>query len=49
MLLEKSRKMAPEGKERLSQSRNNALLWTCLVVKGKSDTVRTTWPRNLEC
>jgi len=27
MLLEKSREIAPEGIKRLSQSKNNALLW----------------------
>ena len=39
MLLEKSREIAPEGMKRLSQSRNNAQLWMCLMVKIKSDVV----------
>ena len=33
---ETSREIAPEGMKRLSQSRNNAQLWMCLVVKVKS-------------
>ena len=40
MLLEKSGDIAPEGMKRLSQSRNNAQLWLCLVVKVKSDAVK---------
>ena len=40
MLLEKSREIAPEGMKRLSQSRNNAQLWMCLMVKVKSDAVK---------
>ena len=40
MLLEKSRETAPEVMKRVSQSRNNAQLWTCLVVKVKSDAVK---------
>ena len=40
MLLEKSTEIAPEGKKRLSQSRNNTQLWMCLVVKLKSDAVK---------
>ena len=39
MLLE-NREIAPEGMKRLSQSRNNAQLWLCLVVKVKSDAVK---------
>ena len=39
-LLEKSREIAPEGMKRLSQSRNNAQLWMCLMVKVKSDAVK---------
>ena len=42
ILLEKSREIGPEGMKRLSQSRNKAQLWMCLVVKVKSDTVRNT-------
>ena len=40
MLLEKSRDIAPESKKRLTQSRNNAQLWMCLVVKVKFDAVK---------
>ena len=40
MLLEKSREIAPEGMKRPSQSRNDAQLWMCLVVKVKSDAVK---------
>ena len=48
MLLEKSREIAPEGMKRLNQSRNDAQLWMYLVVKVKSDAVRTILHRNLE-
>jgi len=40
MLLEKSGEMVPEGMKRLSQSRKQAQLWMCLVVKVKSDTLK---------
>ena len=40
MLLEKNEETAPEGMKSLSQSRNNAQLWICLVVKVKSDAVK---------
>ena len=40
ILLEKSGEIAPEGIKRLSESRNNAQLWLCLVVKVKSDAVK---------
>ena len=40
MLLEKSKEIAPEGMKRLSQSGNNTQLWTCLVVKGTSNSVK---------
>ena len=40
MLLEKSKEIAPEGMKRLGQSRNNAQLWMCLVVKIDSDAVK---------
>ena len=40
MLLERSGEIAPEGMKRLSQSRNDAQLWMCLVVKVKSDAVK---------
>ena len=33
MLLEKRGEIAPEGMKTLGQSRNNAQLWMCLVVK----------------
>ena len=49
MLLEKSREIAPGGMKSLSQSRNNAQLWVCLVVKVKSDAVKNNiLHRNLE-
>ena len=37
MLLEKSRKIVPEGKKRLSQSGNNAHVGMCLMMTVKSD------------
>ena len=37
MLLEKSRKIVPEGKKRLSQSGNNAHVGMCLMMIVKSD------------
>ena len=40
ILLEKNREIAPEGRMRLSQSRNDAQLWMCLVVKGKSHALK---------
>ena len=40
MLLEKSGEIAPERMKRLSQSRNNAQLRICLVVKVKSTAVK---------
>ena len=40
MLLEKSGETAPEGMKRLSQSRNNAQLWMCLLVKVKSNVCK---------
>ena len=45
MLLENSREIAPERMKRRSQSGNNAQLWMCLVVKVKSDAVKSigTW------
>ena len=49
MLLEKSREIAPKGMKRLSQSRNDAQLWTSLVVKVKSNAIRTIPHRNVEC
>ena len=42
MLLQKSRKIAPERMKRLGQSRNDAKFWMCLVVKVKSDAVKNT-------
>ena len=49
MLLEKHRVIAAEIMKRLSQSKNNAQLYKCLVVRVKSDAVRTILHRNLEC
>ena len=43
MLIGKSRGqllIAPERMKRLDQSRNNAQLWMCLVVKVKSNAVK---------
>ena len=40
MLLEKSREIAPEEMKRLSQSGSKAQLWTCLVLKVKSDAIK---------
>ena len=48
ILLENSGEIAPEGMKRLSQSGNNAPLVDVLVVKVKSDAVRTIVHRNLE-
>ena len=48
MLLEKSGEIAPEEMKRLSQSRNNAQLWICLVVKVKSKAVKNKLHSNLE-
>ena len=41
MLLEKSGEITPERMKRESQSENNAQLWMCLVVKVKSDAVKS--------
>ena len=49
MLLEKSEEIASEGMKRLSQSGNKAQLWMCLVVKEKSNAVKTILHRNLVC
>ena len=40
MPLEKSGDTAPERMKRLSQSRKDAQLWMCLVVKMKSDAMK---------
>ena len=48
MLLEKNREIPPEGMKRLSQSVNNTQVWMSLVVKEKSDAIRTILHRNLE-
>ena len=40
ILLGKSREITPERMKRLIQSRNNAKLWMCLVVRLKSDAVK---------
>ena len=49
MPLEKIKEIAPEGMKRLRKSRNNAQLWMCLMVKVKSDAIRTILQRNEEC
>ena len=41
MLLDKSREITAEGMKRLNQSRSNTQLWMCLVVKVKSDAVKS--------
>ena len=48
MLLEKSGEIPPEGMKRLSKSVNNTQVWMSLVVKEKSDAIRTILYRNLE-
>ena len=40
MLLEKSGKIAPEGRKRLSQRGNNTQLWMWLVMEVQSDAVK---------
>ena len=40
MLLQKSGEFIPERMKRLGQSRNDAQLWMCLVVKVKSDVIK---------
>ena len=37
----KREEIAPERMKRLSQSENRAPLWMCLVVKGKSNAVKS--------
>ena len=40
MQLGNSKEIAPEKMKRLGQSKNNAQLWMCLVLKEKSDTIK---------
>jgi len=40
MLLGKSREIVPERIKRVGQSRNNAQLWICLVMKINSNAVK---------
>ena len=40
MQLAKSGEIIPEGMKKLSQSRNEAQFWMCLVMKVKSDVVK---------
>ena len=40
MLKKKNGEIAPERMKWMDQSRNNAQLWMCLVVKVKSDAVK---------
>ena len=49
MLLGNCEEIAPERMKRLGQSGNDAQLCMCLVVKVKSDAIRTILHRNLEC
>ena len=51
ILLRKSRGrllIAPERMKWLGQSRNDAQLWMCLVVKIKSNAVKNNIARNLQ-
>ena len=51
MLLGKSRGqllIAPERMKQLGQSKNDAQLWMCLVVKIKSNAVKNNIARNLQ-
>ena len=41
MQLAKSGEIIPEGMKKLSQSRNEAQFWMCLVMKVKSDVVKS--------
>ena len=41
--------IAPKRIKRLGQSRKDAQMWRCLVVKMKSDAVKNIIARNLEC
>jgi len=45
----KRQETAPERMKRMSKRGNYAQLWMCLVVKVKSDAVRTRLHRNMEC
>ena len=45
----KERRNSSRRNESLSPIRNNTQLWMCLVVKVKSDALRTILYRNLEC
>ena len=47
MLLVKSTEITPEGMKRLHQSGNNTQLWMCLVVKVKSDAVKSNIAQEL--
>ena len=40
MLLEESGEIAPGGMKRLSESKNDTQVWTCVVLKVKSDAVK---------
>ena len=40
MLLGESGEIAPERMKRLGDSRNDAQLWMCLVLKGKSNAIK---------
>ena len=40
MLLEESGEIAPGGMKRLNESKNDTQVWTCLVLKVKSDAVK---------
>ena len=40
MLLGKNGEIAPERMKRLGQSKNDAQLWMCVVMKVKSDAIK---------
>ena len=49
MLLEKTREIAPEEMKKLSNSRKNAKVWMCLVVKVKSRFCKESVKNNIDC
>ena len=42
--LEKNREIAPEGMNKLSQSRNDSQFWRSLVVKVRYDAIKNNIP-----
>ena len=49
MLLEISGEITPERMKGWSQSKNNTQLWMWLVIKARSNAIRTILHRKLEC